>query len=252
MTQYLMPTMSDAALAELVTDRIQRKIPFAMTRFGDGEIYLLNNNAPASLKKRICDLWGVEGEKGYESVRRESVDIMHNALKHTDVIGLLDPSNPICGKLRYDSKKWSIPRAYVESVRGNSDFQICDHQAPRGQLFGNAHNFKRILNGASLTIITPNAELAAAPLLNILEAPVTITLVKVNDRTDLVSNFDAITEDVVIYGTSLTGKDIGVEMKKRGKVAIDFGATLDAWAGIQSRGWFAKGGLQHHCVINNL
>ena len=45
------------------------------------------------------------------------------------------------------------------------------------------------------------------------------------------------------------GKDFGSYLSNRGKIALDFGATLDAWAGLITRRWFHEGGLQKHCLI---
>jgi hypothetical protein len=60
---------------------------------------------------------------------------------------------------------------------------------------------------------------------------------------------DEITEHIILFGCSLTGKDFGVYLARRGKIALDFGATLDAWAGMGTRDWFRDGGIQNHCLI---
>ncbi len=45
-------------------------------------------------------------------------------------------------------------------------------------------------------------------------------------------------------------KDYGVILRDEcGKIAIDMGATMDAWAGIKSRAWFKEGGKQDYLLL---
>ena len=58
-----------------------------------------------------------------------------------------------------------------------------------------------------------------------------------------------IKEDVVLLGVGLQ-KDYGVILRDEfGKIAIDMGATMDAWSGIISRPWFNKGQSQEHLLL---
>ena len=245
--QYLTQNISDDAVASTIKEKILSKTPYALSRLGDGEIYLINDNAPESLIQKICELWRIPRSL-YEKFRLKTVEnILNPMIQQTDILGLLSPTNEVCQTIRYDSKKWSLPVQYVKELRSDIP-HICDHLLPRSKAFGDINNFKDILSGRSLNIISPNVELLNKDLSTILDASVNITIIS-NDRSDLLRKLDMIKEEVVIYGASLTGKDIGVILKKQGKVCIDFGATLDAWANISSRQWFQVGGLQRHCVI---
>ena len=45
-------------------------------------------------------------------------------------------------------------------------------------------------------------------------------------------------------------KDYGVILRDEfGKIALDMGATMDAWAGIISRPWFNKGQSQEYLLM---
>jgi hypothetical protein len=58
-----------------------------------------------------------------------------------------------------------------------------------------------------------------------------------------------IKEPVVLLGIGLQ-KDYGVYLKENyGKIALDMGATLDAWAGLFTRPWFQQGGIQSYLTI---
>ena len=244
--QYLKTFISDETIIATLTEKIASGTPYCLSRLGDGEIYLINNNAPDLLVEKIKHLWGV---KDYQKFREDVVrNILEPTIAYTDVLGLLSPSNPVCKTIRYKETSWSLPKDYIKSVKGTVDIDVCDHQIPRGHDLGDIHKFKQILNGKPLNIISPNVELLNKPLSELLDADVTVTIVS-NNRLELLNKLEGIEEPVVIYGTSLTGKDIGVRLKAKGKVCIDYGATLDAWAAIDSRTWFSANGPQRHCVI---
>lgn len=244
--QYLQPFIDDETVVTVLKEKIATQSPFCLSRLGDGEIFLLNNNASSTLIEKIKKAWCVDDyHKFRDSVVR---DILEPTIKYTDLLGLLSPSSPVCKLIKYDQATWSIKKSYVKSIKGTKEIDVCDHQVPRGRDLGDVNRFKEILDGKSLSIISPNIELLNKPLAELLQADVTVTIVS-NDRQDLLEKIDKIKEPVVIYGTSLTGKDIGVRLKAKGKVCIDYGATLDAWANIGSRKWFSDNGLQSHCVI---
>lgn len=243
--QYLHTFIDDETVVTTLKEKIVTQTPYCLSRLGDGEIALINNNASAHLVEKIKKLWDI---KDYPRFRDNVVwNILEPTIKHTDILGLLSPSSPVSKLMNYDETSWLLRKSYIKVVRGTK-VDICDHQIPRGYALGNIHNFKDILGGRALNIVSPNTELLYKPLSHLLNADVKITIVS-NNREDLLEKIDSIEEPVVIYGTSLTGKDIGVRLRAKGKVCIDYGATLDAWADIGSRKWFANGGLQSHCVI---
>jgi hypothetical protein len=68
----------------------------------------------------------------------------------------------------------------------------------------------------------------------------------------MLSILPSIKSQIVLYGCSIVGKDYGAIMKNEfNKISIDYGATLDGWAGISARHWFSPGMAQQHCLITS-
>jgi hypothetical protein len=63
-------------------------------------------------------------------------------------------------------------------------------------------------------------------------------------------SFEKIKSEVVLLGVGLQKDYTTILKNKHGKISLDMGATLDAWASIYSRPWFQKGGLQEHLIID--
>ena len=76
------------------------------------------------------------------------------------------------------------------------------------------------------------------------------TSINATERYRVIQEFRNITAPVVIFGTGYF-KDYGAILAKQyGKVAIDFGATLDAWAGKRTRPWFTPQGHQGYLLVD--
>ena len=74
--------------------------------------------------------------------------------------------------------------------------------------------------------------------------------VNAKDRKKIIQSFNQIEAPVVVFGTGIL-KDYGAILAKQyGKVAIDFGATLDAWAGKKTRPWFTPYGPQGYLLVD--
>lgn len=244
MLKYLKPSISDQDVYNIIYENIKTSTPFSLTRFGDGEIYFLNDNIPQELQQKVCKLWGYSWPKDFNRVRIYVCGIIVSALD-SDIIGLLDPNNPICKKLKYDEKKWSILADRIDLMRTT----VCDHQITRNKLFGDIHSFKKILQGNAINIISPNTvQLKNNNIDKLLGVNVSYTHID-NNRESMLESLKSIKENVVLFGASLFGKDLGVILKSYGKIAIDFGATLDGWAGLYTRPWFNTGAEQEHCLI---
>lgn len=243
-TELLYPTLSTPHAGLIIKDKITNNEPFSLIRLGDAEVHYLNNTVPEKLQKLVCRLWNYPD---HDTALQSIQTILTNALSNADMIGIMDKQNPITTKFQYRESNWSISKNFLNSIN-SLPYHVCDHQLPRSKEFGDINNFKSILDGNSLCIVSPNKELLNVNFSTILETNVSILIIN-NERERLLQQLNHIKEQVVLYGASLVGKDIGSILKQRGKTCIDFGATLDAWAGIPSRKWFSKGNLQSHCVI---
>jgi len=253
-TNFLTPNISIVDTVQLIKEKIENKTPFALTRFGDGEIYILNNSCSKGFLELNCKLWGYNFPGESDDFVTDASKIIKNAFVKSDVIGLMDPNTKLV-KIPYSYATWSIEKYKAELWGRNiKDIKICDHMISRSLELGNIDSMKNLLNGHSVNIISPNTEiLIPKQLEKKLETEVGFTHhsqgVNFRNRDEFLKSFEKIKEDVVLLGVGLQ-KDYGVILRDEfGKIAIDMGATMDAWSGIISRPWFNKGQSQEHLLV---
>lgn len=251
--KYLNINLDDEKFLDILNDHIKIRKPLSFTRFGDGEIYIINGNIPPVIAKRLREIWGYSD---IEAARNNILKVLEFAIANTDIIGLMNPKNEIAKNINYTKEKWSLKESYVEKLRNKKDIIVADHMIARSQILGDINNFKKIIKGIDIAIIHPNVKLLEKnkihELLGInikyIETP---NAMNEDQRQSLIKSFDNIKEFIVLYGCSINGKDFGVYLEKSGKIALDYGATLDAWAGLITRPWFKNGSPQNHCLIKN-
>jgi len=252
---YLQPTITIQQTIDLIKEKIKSNEPFAFSRFGDGEIHALNRNFEPRFEFRGCSEWGYKYPQQIQQYYDDSTAVILNSIKHSDIIGLMDRNNEIAKSMTYKESVWSIKLDFLES-RGidTSSLMVTDHMLPRMKQFGHIESFKEILQGKSLNIISPNTEkLKEKNLSKLLDSDVTFThqpnSINLRNRNEFIQSFTNIKSDVVLVGCGLQ-KDYVVYLKHNyGKVAIDVGAVLDAWAGLVTRPWFGKGGKQDYLML---
>jgi len=250
--KYLKLNMTDDQFIDRLKESIELNHPFSFTRFGDGEIYYINNNMPANVVDRYIRT--IYGYDDVEEGRSDILNVINKALGETDVIGLMGPNNSISRKIHYSKRLWSINSKYVDFLREGRELLVADNMVVRSKQLGNIHNFRDIIMGRGVAIISPHVRLhkknniqrLLGVNMSFIETPMGMTL---KDRTRILLEFDKIKEPISIYGCANMGKDFAVHLKDRGKIALDFGATLDAWAGLMTKRWFFPGKSQNYCVI---
>lgn len=254
MSDYIYPTISNQTAINILKEKINKLQPYSFTRFGDGEIYILNKKSYPSFEHRACNEWGYQYPSEVKQFYNDAYIIIQRALKNSDLIGIMDPSCSIVN-LNYSPTIWSIKKQVLNEWGIDLESkQICDHMLCRSEEFGSTDSMKHILNGKSVNIISPNTELLKQKnLCDKLNTDVTFTqhdkTINLNNRSEFIKSFKHIKSDVVLLGVGIQ-KDYGVILRDEyGKIAIDMGATLDAWSGIISRPWFNQGNLQDHLVI---
>lgn len=253
MKKYLEINITDSELAKIIKMKIGDSEPMSMVRYGDGEIFFLNDNISDEIKKRFCDNWGFN-DVTYDEGKKEVIKILNKSLINCDYIGIMDLNNGISKKIKANNSKWGITNELIKNIGRTKEILTCDHQSTRGPLLGDVKNFKEILNGEDLHIISSRTDkLKHNNLSEKLNSKIRYTQVdytsKLSDRGEIFKKIEGIEEKVVITSMGILGKDIPHHLAERGKICLDFGATIDAWAGIISRPWFNKGGLQNHCLI---
>jgi hypothetical protein len=252
---YLQPNITIGETIEIIKSKIESETPFALTRFGDGEIYILNKTCSEDFLKKNCSLWGYNYPSESNNFLDDCSSIIKHAIVKSDIIGIMDKNTKVLPKGFYNESIWSIKKSFALNLGVNLSNQlICDHMISRHEEFGSVSSMKEILQGKSVNIITPHKDIFESKNMSkFLEADVKITehphSINFNNRSEFLKSLENIQEKVVLLGIGLQ-KDYGVYLKEtHGKIAIDMGATLDAWAGMITRPWFSRGNLQSHLLI---
>lgn len=252
---YLIPNITNESAVDLIKEKVKSKTPFAFTRFGDGEIHIINKNGYPAFEEKICRQWGYKYPEQIQNVYDRAGSIIKEAFIKSDLIGLMDPKCKIIN-LNYNPTHWSLKKEFIKSWGVNIDsINICDHMLSRNKIFGSIESMKEIIQGQDIHIISPNVErLKQRKISEILNVNVSYTnhpeSINFENRNELMDSFKDIDAQILLIGIGLQ-KDYGVHLRdKHNKIVFDMGATLDAWAGIISRIWFDKGNKQDYLTIN--
>lgn len=254
-SEYLHPFISDEVVVNTVKDKIRTKTPFALTRFGDGEIYILNRNASDRFLVKNLNEWGYDYPEEINKFYDDANKILIDSLVRSDYIGLMDSKCDIANAIGYSERIWSIKKDLISSFGINIDkLQICNHMISRTYDFGSIYGFKNIIQGQDFHIISTNTErIKTKKLEEFFNVNIGYTYhnpnINFTNRKEFIDNFANIKEKIVIMGVGLQ-KDYGVILRDNfGKIALDMGATMDAWAGIKSRPWFNKNNKQDYLLL---
>lgn len=249
---YLQPSMTDKDVVDLIKSKISSKTPFALTRFGDGEIFILKRNGSSSFLQRSLSRWGYKYPEQINDFYTTSGNILINAFIKSDVVGLMNKDNNI-PNLNYND--WKMDKTFFKFLDLNIEsLKICNHLVSRSKELGSVNGVKNIVQGNDFHIISTNvSEMKRKKLNEVFGVNIGYTEhskeVNFDNRGDFIKNFINIKEDIVFLGTGLQ-KDYGVILRDEyGKICIDMGATMDAWSGIISRPWFNKGSIQDYLLI---
>jgi|TARA_R110000823_G_C15904875_1_gene497253 hypothetical protein len=239
----------------LIKEKIRANTPFALSRYGDGEIYFINRNSPPQHQQRGCRDWGYDYPSQLNDFYDDSSKIILNGITNSDVIGIMDKNNDIAKSINYTEEKWSIKKSLLKDNEIDvSNLVICDHMLSRAEEFGRPDNFKEILQGKSLNIISPNTEILKTKNLDkLFESDVTFTHhpynVNLRNRDEFINSFKNIKSEVVLVGCGIQKDYVSYLKHNNDKIAIDVGALLDAWSGLLTRPWFRRDGKQDYLVL---
>jgi|TARA_R110000796_G_scaffold124331_1_gene238786 hypothetical protein len=241
--------ISDSSMISIIKTHIKERRGLSLTRFGDGEIHILNKRLTPSLTELFTTKFKYENPN--QCLDDCRVNLI-SALKNTDYIGIMG-SNSISNALG-NTWPWGFDSKFLQEAGRLKDLNIFDCMLVRGNNIGSPNGFKKLIGSNPICIVTPiTNELKKNNLEKHLG--VKISYVKVpfggnlKNRDGHFKELDKIKENIVIISNSLYGKDFPQYLSKKGKVCIDMGATMDAWAGKITRPWFNDGNLQSHCLI---
>lgn len=235
----------------LLKKAIDAEEPFAFTRFGDGDLNIIRSKFNARWIKRGFAKQGLKGS--YAENHKKLKKVIIDGMKGSDMIGIM--SQKTIRKFGFRPDVWSIPvddlRRYQIPIE---DLVVSDHQLPHSRLCGYIPSFKEIIDGKPIHIISHHSEfLKQNNLDKLLDTEITYTKSPsyfYSNRDKLFEKFPEIEEKIVLFACSGGGKDVGVHLKNNyGKVAIDMGSVIDAWAGVISRIRFNPGKEYNYLVV---
>ena len=253
---FLQPDMSDAEATTVIKQKIAMQEPFSVVRFGDGEISFFRGDHTSlanadcfvqAVKSKICDRWGYHFPDEFSQARRDLLKVCGYAVEHSDLVGFSFRGEK---KRRWvPTRKFAAELGYIEGKQ-----RILRSWLMRSKPFGEIRNFKKILQGRPVRIISPYVRaLKAKRIDRLLQTNVSYTLIVQGKPLHVYqNNLDtllSIKEKVVLFGTSNL-KNIGAYLKQHlGVVSIDMGATLAAWAGREERGGMVQGECWDYLVV---
>jgi len=254
--EYLQPNISIVDTVEIIKNKIRQNEPFCLTRFGDGEMRLMKNTHRHDKRwvKSVCATERYSYPAEVDLLYHDYGKMLWDTFNKSDIVGIMDEySKALPGRHRLHD--WSITLDDLEKLKIDyKDKKICDHQISRSKELSQIDNFKEIIQGKDIHIISKNYPIFKSIHLDkILGVNITYSdhpnSINNRNKENTIENFKNIKEDLVIMGIGLQ-KDYGPILRdKHKKISIEIGATMDAWGGILSRPSFIEGKVQHHLVI---
>jgi len=243
----LNPTISDKIFIDMLKSKINGGEPLSLVRYGDGELNILRNRLTSYLENYFRKVCGYRDPyQGLAECRK----ILLKTLNEADVIGVMG-NNEITKKLP-NVEKWKFDQKFIAESKRQKNLIAVDNMIVRGPILGDVKKLKEIINGRPICIVTGIADkLKENNISDHLETDVRLIKtqwgIQLHNRESIFKELNTINEDIVLVGCSLIGKDFCTYLRKKGKICLDVGATLDAWAGIITRPWFRN--IQSHCLI---
>lgn len=251
MNQYITKTLNNHETISIIKEKISSREPFCLSRFGDAEIMILRHSATDSLKQKICSYWKYNIDE-WQQINSMLKDIINFAILNSDINGFLFSPDEIGEKCKASVRPehWLLTKEEEHNLNSSNKIKYCSHQITRREALGDPNKAKGIFQNNNIAIIHPDIEgMQRNKIHELLNCDIEY-IKSYNDRGKMLSILPKINSQIVLYGCSIVGKDYGAIMKNEyNKIAIDYGATLDGWAGIATRPWFSPGMSQQHCLI---
>ncbi len=258
--------ISNTELISKIKNSIKDKTPLSVVRCGDGEFHLLKNEndfdqrARAIHRSSITDIlkrnnvWLCKTHehscecylKSNEALAwiGEIRGYIVNAMKSSDYLGLTVPGKDI---RFYGISNEILRRHGIDPIAKKTISSLF----PRSHEFGSLLNFRNLIQGNGIHIITSNVErFKNINFGNILGVNVTYTDISGNrsykQRAVIKESIIASNKKIFLFGGGGAIKDlIPWSAKTIGAVSIDVGSVLDAWSGYRSRLMYLQPEFQH-------
>jgi hypothetical protein len=275
--------ISDEEIINIINESIKNGTPTSISRCGDGEMHILKNEndfitggdkiihyaSMISILKRnaVFNCTRCKDEKGNPLACRcylnsknatnwinDMRGIIVDTIKRSDYIGLNCP--------KVDQRWYGISESVLRRYDINvNSLKITTSDWPKHKLIGDPIEFKKILNGRPIHMITSRVRnFQRIQFESYLGSPITYT--SLNDeegttnmsyyqRKELIDSLSNIKEDIVVLGGGAYIKDLIPILKNDyGKICLDMGSVLDIWSGIVSRKVFLA--ESKHCNWLNI
>jgi len=269
---------TDADLIIAIKKAVKHKQPLSIVRCGDGEMHILKREDdflgeqqklthhhslcliqyreniwkciehapvnPASLKPNTCQCY-LTDNKSLEW-RKIARDVISYSIKESDYVGLTVP-----GRIAH---YYSITDTILQRYGVNPhNLKTISSLFPREEMFGSLENFKKIIQGNDIHLVTPNVErFKNGKIENMLGVNVTYTDISGQEswhpdvREKIKKDLLITKAPIVLFGGGYGVKSmIPWAAKELSKIAIDVGSILDAWSGLQSRHMFMEEKFAH-------
>ncbi len=273
--------MSREESIDVIKRAIAKGGRFNFVRFGDGEVggFVKDHKRSCAWRNRLQSVWS-SGTKTYEHILAKGCEIIEDAIKGADAIGLLSLLDRVRDISVDDSlakkfiirdlsersvdmwcKFWLFTKEYFDDRGVDISKKVfVDHQLSRTPSLGDANKFAQMIYGKKLVIVSPHARFFTEYRLNdMLRSDVGYVEIpwkrdKDQCHFDIDEDIYPIVEKVQMHEPDIVAFGGAVKMKNIGNylhcVCLDFGATLDAWAGMRTRMALRNGNVQAGCVLN--
>lgn len=231
---------------------IKNELPLSLCRIGDGEINIFNKRTSDPINR----FWKNWGYNSADEMINESRKMLMDCIKMSDWIGCVGYTDfmKTWHQDRLKRPKWYLDLKFVNESGRKKPLKTVDAFIPRTKSLGDVNELKKILQGKDICIISPlNSNLKKNNLSKKLGCKITYIDVpyrsKIEHRNQILNKIENIKEHVILTSWTLLGKDFHHKLFNQGKVCLDMGSVISAWAGKEIRWDFREGGPHRHCVI---
>jgi len=113
MSRFLQVNTNLDDVIDLIVHRIKNKVPFSLTRYGHGEISILNNSRNVLQRKADCTRHSYKYRWQHKILYPKLREIIFNGIKHADIIGLLDKNGLLKDQFKHSEELWSIKKGFI-------------------------------------------------------------------------------------------------------------------------------------------
>lgn len=252
--QYQSFTATPDEFIKELKHAIYNNNPMSLSRIGDGEIAILKREPNIHINSYFQP-WGYENAMDLVEDMRK---VVLESIKCSDWLGVIGPTDFIQKWHKNGTVKdnWYLDHQYIEESGRIKPIKATDAFIPRSLQLGNVYEFKKILKGTPIAIVSPETEgLKANKLEEVLGCKINyITVpgeVHLKDRERIIKRIMGVEEHVVLIAWSVWAKDLSTRLYQQGKVSLDMGAVIATWAGRQTRWDFREGAPHAHCFISH-